>query len=104
MMANGRENLEKVQVLKCGQMEQDIRDNGETTRLMDMENLFMSMGIFTKVNGLMIKHKGKELITTTMVLNMKDNGNKISSMDMGMRLGQIIVNIKAIIKWVERVE
>ena len=52
----------------------------------------------------MIKHRAKAHIIIIMVLNMKDNGNKISSMDMVIRPGQIIVNIKVIIKWVERVE
>ena len=52
----------------------------------------------------MIKHRAKAHIITIMVLNMKDNGNKISSMVMAIRPGQIIASIKVIIKWVERVE
>ena len=41
MMANGTDNLEKVPEFKYGQMELDIKGNGEKTRRMDMENLFM---------------------------------------------------------------
>ena len=51
----------------------------------------------------MIKHRAKAHIITIMVLNMKDHGNKISSMDMGIRHGQIIADMKDITKWVKKV-
>lgn len=34
---------------------------------------------------------------------MKDNGNKINNMDMGMKHGQIIASIRDIMRWVKNV-
>lgn len=51
----------------------------------------------------MTKHKVKEYTTITMVLSIKDNGNKISNTGMATRHGQIIAGIRDITRWVRNV-
>jgi len=61
----------------------------------------MLMAMFMKVYGWMIKLMEKESIYISMGLNMKDNGLKINSMDMGLKNGPMVLRIPANMRWVK---
>jgi hypothetical protein len=54
-----------------------------------MENFGMSMVMFSKANGLMIRPTATEYMSTRMELDMKESGKMICSTDMAKRFGQI---------------
>lgn len=52
-----------------------------------------------KENGRKIKQMEKGFIFMGMELNMKENGLTINKMEMELKFGLIIQNIKASLKW-----
>jgi hypothetical protein len=63
MKVNGLVDLEMDMEFNNGQTELDMKDNGETIEPMEKENSLISMGIFMKEIGLMIRLTGMEYIT-----------------------------------------
>ena len=63
MKVNGLVDLEMDTEFNNGQMELDMKDNGETIEPMEKENSLISMGIFMKETGLMIRLTDMEYIT-----------------------------------------
>lgn len=55
ILGSGLEDLEMALAFKCGLMEQGMRDSGRIIELMVMEGLCISMEMFTKEIGSMIK-------------------------------------------------
>jgi hypothetical protein len=59
-------------------MEARTRDGTTTIKLMEEEELFMLMVMFTRANGVKIKHMDMEPICTWMEQSMRVNGSKTS--------------------------
>lgn len=79
---------------KYGKMVPSTKAIGKMIWLMEMVDLFNLEEIAIKVNGLMIKHREKEYIITTMVLLTLENGTMINNMDMAMNSGAMDLNTK----------
>ena len=71
-----------------------IRVIGFKTELMEEEDSFMPMEMFTKDSGKMIKLTVKEFILKTTAQVTQDNGYKIFSMDLEYRDGLMIHHTK----------
>jgi hypothetical protein len=98
-MPNTKENgsLEKIsnkeKEHRSGQMDPSMMAGGRTTKPMAKVDLFMRMEMSTMVPGLTIKlmDLGITFILTDPII--KENGRKICSMDLGSRLGQMVLSI-----------
>ena len=67
-------------VSKHGQMVQDMKENGATTKQMDKESFGTLMAIFMRANGKTIKLRDMVFINIKMEQDMKVIGRKISKM------------------------
>ena len=76
-----------VKGLNFGRMVLDMKDNGEMTKLIDLEDLYMQMVIFTKANGKTIKPTAKAPTLTLMGPDTKGTGRMTSSMGSVLRPG-----------------
>jgi hypothetical protein len=80
---------------KFGQMAPDTTDSGEMEWPTDMEDLSMPKEMFMRVNGLRIKPMVMACTPTSMDLDMRANGSKISNMALVLNNGQMVQNTRA---------
>ena len=67
-------------VFKHGQMEQDMKGTGKITRLMERVSFGMSMGMFLKESGRMIRRTAMGYTLTLTAASTKASGIRINSM------------------------
>lgn len=79
-----------------------MKDYGKIIYTMGEENYIMLVGIFMKVNLLMIWHKDSVFTDMLMGANMLDIGTKTSSMDLEKKSGMMEVNIKDFTKMLQK--
>jgi hypothetical protein len=72
---------------KNGQMDQGMRATGSVIRLTDLASYSMQMAIYMKVNGEKTKQMEKEHIFMQMVLDIKETGEMTNSMVLVLRCG-----------------
>ena len=94
ILGSGSMRKEMVMGSKYGKTAPDMKEPGWTIKLMAMENSIMQMVMYMKENGKMIKLMEKENIFMLMALLMKAIGNKTSNMDLELRLGQTMQDMK----------
>jgi hypothetical protein len=87
MLDSGRVDSEMDMENKLGQMGLNISENGVKTELMAKADLSMSMVIFTKGSGQMIKQMAMEYTSMSTVLNTKESGKMIFNMVRVLKLG-----------------
>ena len=104
MKVNGLEVSEMVMEFSNGQMELDMKDNGEITEPMEKENSLILMVIFMREIGLMIRQMVMEYIIILMAQCMKDIGETIFSMDMVKKAGLMALFMKVNIWLVKNME
>lgn len=92
----------KGEGFKSGLMVLDMTGIGSMIWRMDMEDLFMRMEMFTKVNGLTIRHMGSESTCIWMGLCMRASGRMINRMDLERRNGLMDQCMKGIMSRVKR--
>lgn len=102
MKENGQGNKERDMEFKYGEMEPNMRDNGNKIEQMVRVSFGMSVEIFMMENGNKIELMVKEDTFMLMELNLKDNGQMISLMVMALKYGQIILDMKEIISLVKK--
>jgi len=71
-----------------------MKGGGLITRLMAKEDLYMLMATFMMVTGLTIKHMGSGSIAILMEPSTRGTGRRTSSMEMGWRLGLMVLGTK----------
>ena len=86
--------VEMEKVIKNGQTDLNIMENGKTIVLVEKENLFMLTEIYMKVIGWMTKLTVTVSIFIPMKQNMKVNGKMISNMEWERNLGQMVQFMK----------
>ena len=86
--------VEMEKVIKNGQTDLNIMENGKTIVLVEKENLFMLTEIYMKVIGWMTKLTVTVSIFIPMKQNMKVNGKMISNMEWEKNLGQMVQFMK----------
>jgi hypothetical protein len=96
IQVSGLTVCEMVKGLSFGQMDLVTKDNGEMTKLIELENLFMQMVISMKVNGLTIRLKVKEHIIMQMELIMKVPGLMTNNMVWVLKAGRMVLVMKEI--------
>jgi hypothetical protein len=79
---------------KFGQMDPCMKDGGWIIKPMEKEDLFMPMVMYMMVNGLMIKLMDSVSIAILMEPSMRATGKKISNMEMDLRPGQMVQDMK----------
>lgn len=89
---------------KYGQMEANMKDNGELTRQMEKGSFITQMEIFTRVIGSMIRLMGKGFIPIQTEPNMLDNGKMINSTALEFKNGLMAKNMKDSIEMVLKLE
>jgi hypothetical protein len=72
---------------KNGQMDQNMKEIGQTIKQTGKANYSMLMGMSMRENGVRIKPMGKELTSIRTGPNIKEIGEMISSMDSALRHG-----------------
>jgi len=87
MKENGLDNKEMDMEFKYGQMELNMKDNGNKIGLMEKVSFGMSVEIFMMENGKKIELVVKEDIFMLMELNLMDNGLMINLMVMALKYG-----------------
>jgi hypothetical protein len=85
-------------------MDQYTKDNLGTTWQMEKEELFITMAISMRENGLMIKHKVMGYILIIMERFIKEIGFKICKMDLVKNLFRMVQSILVSIKMEEDME
>jgi hypothetical protein len=93
-----RTDKDMDQDLRFGLMEQSMRVNGETIKLMERVNFGMQMEMFMKEIGKTIKLMALVCISMLMGPNMKEIGKMICKTDGELKVGQMEVNMKEVIK------
>ena len=88
--------LGKAKAYKSGEMVQNMKGIGEETKLMDMVESFILMGILTLENGKMTRHMVEVLMSILMERSILAIGLKINNMAMELRYGQMEVRMKVI--------
>lgn len=83
---------------RSGQMGPNIRENGMKERPTGKESLFMLMGIYTMVNGRMIRLMVMEFTSIAMGLDIKVIGRTIYNAAMVNKSGRTAANTKDCIK------
>ena len=71
-------------------MGQNMKDNGNSIKLMDKENFGIPMEIFMKDTGLMIKQMVMEYITIKMGKNIQGIGKMIYKMEKELKHGLMV--------------
>jgi hypothetical protein len=93
-MVNGLEDLDMGKEQWCGQMAQNMRENGSLEKLMEKVFLHIVKAKCMMDFGYMIKPMALGYILTQMELNIKDIGTRIYSMAKGMKNGLMVQNFK----------
>lgn len=91
-------------VYKSGQMERNIKENGNIIKPMEKGSLLTQMVILMMEIGKTIWQMVMEFISILMEQNMKDNGSMINNMDTVLKFGQMGHLIKDSFKTVLNME
>lgn len=99
-MVSGQATKEMDLELWYGLMVLDMKEIGNRTKLREMENSIMQMGMCLKVTGKTIRLMDMELIIMQMVINFKGLGRMMCSMVKAKRFGLTDQNLKVLIRMV----
>lgn len=77
-------------------MDQNIKDDGRIIKQMDQENLYIQMVIVISEHLQMMKHVEKENIFIEIHHNTKETGKMICSMDLALRNGLMVQDLRVI--------
>lgn len=89
---SGLEMSETGTEFKCGLISRDMKGIGKTIKRMARELSIMLMGMFTQVNGRMIKLMVGANTHMIMGRHMKGSGKKINRMEKVLKLGLMVQN------------
>lgn len=93
-MGNGRMAKGKAKAVKYGKTAPSTKVTGPTTWQTVKEDLSKQAEMSMKANGLMIRPKEREYISTRTELPIQENGITISNMVMVIKNGLMALNTK----------
>lgn len=95
---------------KNGQINHNMKENGRTICLKEMECLLRIMGILWKVSGIKVKHMDMlsilniHKIIQKLKTNTKESGKMERSMAKDLKYGRMELNSKECMKTIKKVE
>ncbi len=101
---NGKVQREMDMGFKFGQMGQNMKGNGDTTKQLEEASSHIVMETHMKESGKTIWLMGMECICMWTVQNTKDNGSMINSMVMGLKFGLMALPTMGSFKIVKNME
>ena len=99
-----KKDIEKEKEYKYGKMEVSIKDIGKLIKQMGKEDLYMQMVMSMKENGSMTRLRVVAHMSIWMEPSMLEIGKKTDKMAMELKLGLIMLNMKAIMNSVKNME